>query len=238
MRSKPGERSPAKILIRFLSIPDDASGCPEAQTSLNRRVAVAAKQRSPARRSSLGSGKVPSVSRTALLDQGSDYRFRQLVQDTLAVSARLQAIRQEFGRTAGLTGPQYSLIVAISQLAETEGGTSVSQLANHLHVSGTYVTAEANKLEGAGLLLRAANPNDRRSVLLQLTKSGRELLERMLPVISRINDEIFRDLTRADFGLLVCLMARLAESAADALALAQRYRRAAVSRQRPGAGGR
>ena len=178
------------------------------------------------------------MSRTALLDQGSDYRFRQLVQDTLAVSARLQAIREEFGRTAGLTGPQYSLIVAIAHLAESAGGTTVSQLANHLHVSGTYVTAEANKLERAGLLLRAPNPNDRRSVLLQLTKSGLELLERMIPVISRINDEIFRDLTRADFELLVRLMSGLAESAADALALAQRYRRAAVSRPRPSVGGR
>ena len=199
---------------------------------------MATKSRSPARRSSLDSGKVPTVSRTALLDQGSDYRFRQLVQDTLAVSARLQAIREEFGRTAGLTGPQYSLIVAISHLAESGGGTTVSQLANHLHVSGTYVTAEANKLESAGLLRRAPNPDDRRSVLLQLTKSGLELLEQMIPVISRINDEIFRDLTRNDFEVLVRLMAGLAESAADALPLAQGYRRAAVSRQRPGAGGR
>lgn len=214
------------------------SAVARVQTSSNRRIAVAAKQRSPARRSSSASGKVPSVSRTALLDQGSDYRFRQLVQDTLAVSALVQAIREEFGRTAGLTGPQYSLIVAISHLAESEGGTTVSQLANHLHVSGTYVTAEANKLESAGLLLRAPNPNDRRSVLLQLTKSGRELLEHMIPVISRINDEIFRDLTRADFELLVRLMAGLAQSAADALALAQGYRRATVSRQRPSGGGR
>jgi DNA-binding MarR family transcriptional regulator len=173
-----------------------------------------------------------------LLDQGSDYRFRQLVQDTLAVSALVQAIREEFGRTAGLTGPQYSLIVAISHLSESEGGTTVSQLANHLHVSGTYVTAEANKLESAGLLLRAPNPTDRRSVLLQLTKSGLELLEHMIPVISRINDEIFRDLTRADFELLVRLMAGLADSAADALALAQGYRRVTVGRQRPSGGGR
>jgi DNA-binding MarR family transcriptional regulator len=187
--------------------------------------AVAARGRSPARRSSLGSGKVPSVSRTALLDQGSDYRFRQLVQDILAVCARVQAIREEFGRTAGLTGPQYSLIVAIAHLAESEAGTTVNQLANHLHVSGTYVTAEANKLEAAGLLLRAPNPKDKRSVLLKLTRSGLELLDQMIPVIRRINDEIFRDLARADFELLVRLMAGLAESAADALALARVYPR-------------
>lgn len=199
---------------------------------------MAAKHRSPARRSSLGSGKVPSVSRTVLLDQGSDYRFRQLIQDTLAVSSRFQAIREEFGKTAGLTGPQYSLIVAISFLAESEDGTTVSQLASHLHVSGTYVTAEANKLESAGLLLRAPNPKDKRSVLLKLTKSGLELLDQMIPVIRQINDEIFRDLARADFEFLVRLMAGLAQSAADALALAQKYRRAAVSRQRPSPGGR
>lgn len=195
-------------------------------------------RRSPARRSSLGTGKVPSVSRTALLDEGSDYRFRQLVQDTLAVSSRVQAIRDEFGKTAGLTGPQYSLIVAISHLAESKGGTTVSQLAGHLHVSGTYVTAEANKLEAAGLLLRAPNPKDKRSVLLKLTKSGLELLDWMIPMIRRINDEIFRDLTRTEFELLARLMAGLAQSAADALALAQGQRRAVVSRQRSSAAGR
>ena len=193
-------------------------------------------RRSPARRSSLGTGKVPSVSRTVLLDQGSDYRFRQLVQDTLAVSSRFQSIREEFGRTAGLTGPQYSLIVAISHLAESEGGTTVSQLASHLHVSGTYVTAEANKLEGAGLLLRTPNPNDKRSVLLKLTKSGLELLDQMIPMIRRINDEIFRDLTRTEFELLVRLMSALAHSAADALALAEGHRRSAASRQRSSTG--
>lgn len=193
-------------------------------------------RRSPARRSSLGTGKVSSVSLTALLDQGSDYRFRQLVQDTLAVSSRFQAIREEFGRAAGLTGPQYSLIVAISHLAESGGGTTVSQLARHLHVSGTYVTAEANKLEGAGLLLRAPNPTDKRSVLLKLTKSGLELLDRLIPMIRRINDEIFRDLTRAEFELLARLMAAVAQSAADALALAQGQRRAAAGRQGPGTG--
>jgi hypothetical protein len=47
----------------------------------------------------------------------------------------------------------------------------------------------------------------------------------MIPVIRRINDEIFRDLARADFELLARLMAGLAESAADALALARGYRR-------------
>lgn len=192
---------------------------------------MAAKQRSPARRSSLGSGKLPSVSRTALLDQGSDQRFRRLVQDMLAVSLRFQAIREEFGKATGLTGPQYSLIVAISYLTESEGGATVSRIASHLHVSGTYVTAEANKLEGAALLLRAPNPKDRRSVLLKLTKSGLELLDRLLPVIRRVNDEIFRDLTRTDFELLLRLMAGLARSAADALLLAEGCRRS-------GAGGR
>lgn len=178
-------------------------------------------RRSPARRSSLGSGREPSISRPALLDDGSDYRFRQLIQDTLAVSSRFHAIREELGRTAGLTGPQYSLIAAISHLAETRDGTTVSRLASHLHVSGTYVTAEANKLERAGLLLRVPNPRDGRSVFLQLTKSGLALLDRLLPMIRRINDEIYRDLTRADFESLARLMAGLARSAEDALALAE-----------------
>lgn len=191
-------------------------------------------RRSPARRSSLGTGKVPSVSRPTLLDQGSDYRFRQLVQDTLTVSSRFQAIRENFGKTVGLTGPQYSLLVAVSHLAESEGGATVSRVANHLHVNGTYITAEANKLERGGLLLRAPNPSDKRSVILRLTHRGVELLDRMIPMISRINDEIYRDLTRADFEGLVRLMARLAQSSEDALAVAEGYRRAAVSLKKSG----
>lgn len=190
-----------------------------------------ARRRSPTRRSTLGTGKVPSISRLALLDQGADHRFRQLIQDTLAVSSRFHSIREELGKISGLSGPQYSLIVAISHLTEFHGGTTVSQLARHLHVSGTYVTAEANKLEDAGLLLRAPHPKDKRSVLLKMTKNGLELLDKLMPVIRRINDEIYRDLTRAEFESLVRIMENIAQSAGDALVLAEGYRRMGLGKR-------
>ncbi|MGH8328260.1 MAG: MarR family winged helix-turn-helix transcriptional regulator, partial [Steroidobacteraceae bacterium] len=113
---------------------------------------------------------------------------------------------------AGISGSQYSLIIAIAHLGAAEAGITVTQLAAGLHVSGTYVTAETNKLEQAGYVRRSPNPRDRRSVLLTLTDPGLKLLDRLLPTIQRVNDQIFQGLSRMEFEILQRVMSRLAHS--------------------------
>src|SRR5258707_4462608 len=57
-----------------------------------------------------------TVSRPALLVDGSDRSFRQLVHDMLAFSARIQEVRGRLGSVIGLSGTQYTVLIAIAHL--------------------------------------------------------------------------------------------------------------------------
>ncbi len=58
-----------------------------------------------------------TVSRPELLVEGSDQQFRQVIHDALGFSSRLQEIRNQLGEVIGLTGPAYSILIAIDHLS-------------------------------------------------------------------------------------------------------------------------
>jgi DNA-binding MarR family transcriptional regulator len=101
---------------------------------------------------------------------------------------------------------------------------TVKRLADHLHVSGTFVTAEANKLQRAGILEKRANPDDGRSVFLVVTNAGRRLIDSLLPVLREVNDDIFRGLNRNSFQILRSQMSGMVKSLDDALMALNRHR--------------
>jgi MarR family transcriptional regulator, organic hydroperoxide resistance regulator len=160
-----------------------------------------------------------------LLDDGSDRRFRVLIHDLFGLAARLERVREQFAAMAGVSGPQYSMMILIARLVGDRRGVTVGQLAEHLHVSGTFVTAESKKLETAGYLERVPNPADRRSVLLGLTASGQALMHDLLPAVRAVNDELFRGMGRGEFEIVSREVAGLVESCGDALLVAESYRR-------------
>ena len=45
-----------------------------------------------------------TVSRSALLEKGSDRRFRTLVSDLFTIAARMEAVREHLGRRSGSAG--------------------------------------------------------------------------------------------------------------------------------------
>jgi DNA-binding MarR family transcriptional regulator len=166
-----------------------------------------------------------TISLPGLLEGGSDDAFRQLVQDMLSMSARLQAIRDMFGSIAGITGPQYSMLIAIAHMQKRGIPVTVGGLGEHLHVSGTFITAESKKLEQAALLAKNANPADRRSIVLTLTDRGSALIDSVRATVRAGNDEIFRGVSADDFRVLRRVMAGLVPALDDALALTETQRR-------------
>jgi DNA-binding MarR family transcriptional regulator len=168
-----------------------------------------------------------STSLEPLLDQGSDRRFREVIQWLFGFAARMTALRGIIGGMVGLTGPQYSMLISVAHLNASGRDVSVSTLAESLCVSGTYVTAESKKLERLGLLRRDSNPRDRRGVLLSLDAKGQALIDDVLPALRGINDIAFGSLSRIGFEVLHAELPKLVESADAALLVA-----AAEGRQR------
>src|SRR5256714_11049918 len=135
----------------------------------------------------------PTVSRPALLVEGSDAAFRRLIHDLIAYGHRLDACRDAFAEIAGISGVQYEILMLVSR-AE---GLSVGEVAARLHRSGAFITIEANKLVARGILEKAADPADGRRVLLRYR--SRDILEKLAPYQRRVNDVLFECLDAKRF---------------------------------------
>src|SRR6185436_12795029 len=106
-----------------------------------------------------------TVSSPALLARGSDAEFRGLIHDLIAYGHKLDACRDAFAAIAGISGAQYEILMLVSRA----DGLSVGEVAARLHRSGAFITIEANRLAGRGILQKATDPEDGRRVLLQTT---------------------------------------------------------------------
>jgi DNA-binding MarR family transcriptional regulator len=85
--------------------------------------------------------------------------------------------REEFGKAIGVTAAEYSMIMLIAQ-RQAEGGMTSAEISRLLHLHNPYVILHLGKLVQRGILERHPNPDDGRSVLLALTPTGEQLVER------------------------------------------------------------
>jgi DNA-binding MarR family transcriptional regulator len=158
----------------------------------------------------------PTVSCAALLDKGSDRRFRALVNDLFTLASRMEIVRAHLGARMGISGPQYSVLVAVAHL-QGEGGVSVGAVAQAMHVSSAFIASETGKMARLGLLLKRANPQDRRGVLLSLAPAGRLKIDRISAEIRAINDLFFGGLDASSFAALSAAAGALVKGSAKAV---------------------
>lgn len=182
--------------------------------------------------------RVPlTAGRPELLSDGTDDQLRSLIHGLLAFGGRLREIRDALGGLIGLSGPAYTVMIAIAHLADEAdagggGDVGVTAVARHLNVSQPFVTAEVGKLVDAGLVDKAPSQADRRSVTLAVTDRARALLATLAPDQRDINDALFESLDADDFQRLSAMVGGLVAGADQALVLAD-----ARSRVRQAQGG-
>jgi DNA-binding MarR family transcriptional regulator len=158
----------------------------------------------------------PTVSAGALLERGSDRRFRALVHDFFTIASRMEIVRAHLGARMDLSGPQYSVLVAVAHL-QGERGVSVGAVAQTMHVSSAFIAAETGKMARLGLLLKRSNPLDRRGVLLSLAPAGRLRIDRVSPEIRAINDLFFGVLDAQSFAALSAAASALVKGSRKAV---------------------
>ena len=160
----------------------------------------------------------PTPSRDQLLDEsGGDTHFRRMIYDIFTMTVNFDRIRESLAITLGLSGIQYHILMVVAELSPVIP-VSISKIAERLHTSGPYVTMETKKLLGKGYLEKTPNPKDGRSVLVNLTSEGRELIESFAPELRDINDNLFEGIgpnTFKQFCTIVDHMTRTSTRAAD-----------------------
>ena len=159
-----------------------------------------------------------TVTRPELLVDGSDERFRHLVHDLFGFFARHEAIRNGHAARIGLVGIEYTVLISIAHLSQA-GAVSVKAVADHLRVSGTFVTRIVGRLVELGLATKTVRPDDRRLVSLLVSPHGHERLERLAPTQRQVNDVEFGCLSADEFLALSGMIERLIETSEQAVAL-------------------
>jgi len=158
-------------------------------------------ERAPGRRKK-ASAKLPlSISRPALLVEGSDAEFRRLIYRMLITESRLLDVRRAIARQVGVSGAQYSIMMAILHL-EGDEGIAINGLASYLEVTGPHITGEVRKLAARGIVRKTANPHDMRGVQVRLTVDGRRRLFDAFAFIRHVNDILFDTVSPEQFEAL------------------------------------
>lgn len=159
-----------------------------------------------------------TTSRPELLTAGRDREFRHLVHGLFGFAAHHERIRNGHARVIGLAGIEYTVLIAIAHLSQ-DGDVNVKTVADHLYLTGAFITAVSGRLLRRGMIHKETDYEDRRRVTLTVSAKGRAALERLAPVQRQVNDVEFGGLSRDDFEHLLGIVDRLIDNGARAVAL-------------------
>lgn len=163
--------------------------------------------------------KLPlTIGRPELLVDGSDQVFRKLVHGLFTFLALHEAIRDSYAAHVGLGGIQYTILQSIRHLSQRQA-VNVRDVADHLRLSGSFITAETTKLQDMGLLEKKQALDDRRRVSLKVTRKGMQIFDDIAPMQRTVNDVQFGGITGAQFHELVSIVDHMIGSSQDALTL-------------------
>lgn len=94
---------------------------------------------------------------------------------------------------------------------EDSGGVSLSEVAAVMGQTVPALSQRVSRMEQLGYVERLPHPTDRRASLLQVTASGKELLEQARRSITRRMDGILAGMGEASMDQLLALLEQLAD---------------------------
>ena len=119
--------------------------------------------------------------------------------------ARIQ--EESFGRL-GLNRGEVGVLAAL-MLAGPKQRLSPTQLFKGLMLSSAGITSRLDRLESRGYLKRTRHATDRRSVLVEITESGRKVLDQAITADARREAEAVAALSRTERRDLAALLRKL-----------------------------
>jgi DNA-binding MarR family transcriptional regulator len=90
--------------------------------------------------------------------------------------------------SAGLTFVKWRMLDA---LVKANSPVSLGKLAEHLNCVKSNVTQLTDRLEAEGTVRRVPDPEDRRSILMELTESGRSMHKAGLEALRMTTQKVF-----------------------------------------------
>lgn len=130
-----------------------------------------------------------------------------------------EALLGELDRRVRLTfGIPQAAATALAVIDGAEVPLTPSQVSDRVLIASATMTATLDLLERHGWIRRVANPDDRRSTLIEITTDGRAAADQLLPGIRTLEKSILSALTPGErdhlLDLLAKILARTAQVAA------------------------
>jgi DNA-binding MarR family transcriptional regulator len=136
----------------------------------------------------------------------------------MGVVGRIQQLARELERALervftrfGLSRADFDVLATLRRAGEPYRLTPGALLESMMVTSGA-VTKRVDRLERAGLVDRAPDPDDRRGVLVGLTAEGLELVDRVVEEHLENEENLLAGLTDAERERLARLLRKLGES--------------------------
>lgn len=123
------------------------------------------------------------------------------------LSHRNRALNGEL-RRFDLDYPRWRAMAVLNE----HPGCSMQQLAEHTGVDRTTLAHTVTLMERQGLLTRRARKTDRRSIVLNLTPRGRNLLAGILPIVLAHSSQSLSGFTATETRTLFKLLQRMADN--------------------------
>ena len=165
-----------------------------------------------------------------MLAGGNDLAFRETIYLMVLAFGRLHSCREAFGRALSLTASQFIVLIGTAHRQGNDGIT-IRALADHTQLAATHVTTEVGRLISKGLLTKQANSRDRRSVLVRLSAKGEAAIRAVNPLLRRVNDRLFQNVSRSEFDVVSRFLVKFAHNSEDALIEIKRAERERAAQQ-------
>ncbi|MBN2590436.1 MAG: MarR family transcriptional regulator [Sedimentisphaerales bacterium] len=125
---------------------------------------------------------------------------------TYYTASNLRKKAGHFLQPFGLTDVQFNLMMLLKHQSRKGEGLTQAQLSSMMLVNRANITSLIDRMEKAGFVTRTSSPSDRRSNIIVLTESGKELLDRIEPLyaeeVKRIMDILVEDEQKRLIGML------------------------------------
>jgi len=121
----------------------------------------------------------------------------------------LNALIDEHLTQFGLSRPRLHVLAFLNRAGNE---VRMTDIGNWLGVTKAHVTRLVDGLESDGLVVRSASRNDRRTILVHITPSGRQRLDSALPQHLSHLHALLDDLSENEKQALIHLLARARDS--------------------------
>ena len=127
--------------------------------------------------------------------------FRRFTWVIASINVHLEELRYFWARTLGISGPQWTILMALVDL-DQDDGAPVNAVSKKLHVDSSFVTTQSKLLEKKGFLRRKTSTEDARIVKMSLTDKTYKHLASLASQQEALNEFIFAELSDKQMGEL------------------------------------